>query len=246
MKTFFISILTVCVVNVFSQTKIEKTIPVANDKTLKMIFDYPEIVRLHTWEKDHILITGEVSINHGANDDSFEIDVQEHENEITIEALLRNEESIPRHIVIHRGGRDYYFKTQNSSDPEVQKFLNKGNGEYSYMSAGIVRDIKLEIFVPEKKATWVAAKYGIVEVTDFNAPLRIDAKYGGVDVTVRPQAIGELYVRTKFGEIFSNLDFKFNEDHSLDGRWTTVSVTPGKGPRYDLETKYGKVYLRKG
>lgn len=246
MKNFFVLILAVCYGGVFAQTKIEKTIPVQAGSKLKMIFDYPEIIRLHTWDKDHVVIRGEVSINNGANDDSFEIDVQRHESEIRVESLLKDEANIPHYIVIHKGEMDYYFKAQSSSDPEVQKFLSESNGQYTYMSEGILREIKLEIFVPANTATEVDAKYGIVEVTDFHAPLRIDAKYGAVDVTLAPQTAGELSVRTKFGEILTNLDVMFNSQHDSDNRWTAINATLGQGSRYELETKYGKVYLRKG
>jgi hypothetical protein len=116
------------------------------------------------------------------------------------------------------------------------------------MSNGVIKEIQLEIFVPKGMQTRIEAKYGLVEIKDFNAPLVVDAKYGGVDATISSANTGELFARTQYGEIYSNLDMKLAAD--WDGsiqknKWTEVGAKIGTGPKYSLESKYGKVYLRK-
>ena len=91
------------------------------------------------------------------------------------------------------------------------------------------------------------AKYGIVEVKGFDAPLTIDAKYGGVDATIVASATGQITARSRYGEILTNLAIKFDQASYSDRRdhWTEISAKTGTGPSYNFESKYGNVYLRK-
>lgn len=115
------------------------------------------------------------------------------------------------------------------------------------MSHGIIKEISLEIFVPKGMETEVQSKFGLVEVKNFQAPLKVNSKFGGVDASIAERSTGELVARTEFGEILTNLDVKFDSDKNFDDhdRWTIISAKPGSGPRYDFESKFGKVYLRK-
>jgi len=62
---------------------------------------------------------------------------------------------------------------------------------------------------------------------------------------------GQLTARSRYGEILSNLDIKFDQAKFPDksarsqGKWTEISAKLGSGPPYFIESKYGKVYLRK-
>lgn len=234
---------------VFGQTKIEKSIPVQAGQKLVMTFDYPELIKVQTWDRKEILVRGDVSINKGENDNAFELTTQTSGNTVSISSSIRDMENLPRRIVIKKGDVEYVFKAANHKDPEVQKFLDEHGREYTYMSTGVIKEIKLEVFVPAGMETRIEAKYGLVEISSFNAPLVVDAKYGGIDATINSRATGELIARTHFGEILTNLDVTFdsgmlaNSDYSP--KWTEVSAKPGSGPKYSFESKYGKVYLRK-
>ena len=107
-------------------------------------------------------------------------------------------------------------------------------------------DILLEIKVPANTETVVESVYGMVEITSFNGPLTVVATYGGVDAAVKEQVVGQITAETNHGEIFSNLNAKFNGEASRQGGFHTyVSALPGKGPAYKFDSKYGNVYLRK-
>jgi hypothetical protein len=193
------------------------------------------------------LIKGDVSINKGENDDAFELVVKQSGKVIDVSSILKDKENIPRRIVIKEGDTEYYFKAKDENDPEVQKFLEERGRSYNYMSHGIIKEITLEIFVPKGMETELASKFGLVEVKNFQAPLKVNSKFGGVDATIAERSTGELIARTEFGEILTNLDVKFNSDKNFEShdRWTVISAKPGSGPRYDIESKFGKVYLRK-
>lgn len=248
MKAKLILGLIVLSVTVFAQTKIEKVVPVQSGQKLALNFDYPELIKIQTWDRKEVLIKGTVSINKGENDEAFELVTQTNGNTITVSSVIKDMENLPKRIVIKKGDTEYVFRAKDYKDPEVKKFMDEHGGNYTYMSSGIIKEIQLEIFVPVGMETSVQAKYGLVEVLGFNAPLTVDAKYGGVDATINARATGELIARTHFGEILTNLDLAFDSEKDRDSnynKWTQVSVKPGTGPRYMLESKYGKVYLRK-
>jgi hypothetical protein len=231
-----------------AQTNIEKTVAIPKGNTLVMVFDYPELIKIKTWDKQEVLIKGSVSINRGENDDAFELITKNDGKETIVTSSIKDKENLPQRILIRKGDEEFYFKVKSWQDPEIQKFLDENGRQYTYMSNGVIKEIQLEIFVPKGMQTRIEAKYGLVEIKDFNAPLVVDAKYGGVDATISSANTGELFARTQYGEIYSNLDMKLAAD--WDGsiqknKWTEVGAKIGTGPKYSLESKYGKVYLRK-
>ena len=157
--------------------------------------------------------------------------------EIKVTSFIKDEVNLPQHIVIKMGDTQYFFKAKDFNDPEIQKFLEQNGREYSYMSNGVVKEVKLEVFVPKNMNTSVLAKYGMVEVKNFDGPLNIDAKYGGADVTIAASALGEITARSRYGEILTNLEVKFDQTGFRDShnKWTEISARPGSGPKYFLE-----------
>lgn len=231
----------------YAQTKIEKRIPASANQSLNLDLEFPNLIKIQTWDQNEILITGEVSINKGENDEAFELVVNQSGKVITVSSILKDKENIPHRIVIKEGDTEYFFKAKDANDPAVQKFLEEHGRNYNYMSHGIIKEISLEIFVPKGMETEVQSKFGLVEVKNFQAPLKVNSKFGGVDASIAERSTGELVARTEFGEILTNLDVKFDSDKNFDDhdRWTIISAKPGSGPRYDFESKFGKVYLRK-
>ncbi len=229
-----------------AQILIEKTFAVQPGQKLNLNFDDPEI-KLQTWDKNEVLIKGTVSINRGENDKAFELQSTSSTKELIITSVIKDRENIPQRIIIKRGDTEYFFKAKDYNDPEIQKFLEQNGREYSYMSNGIAKEIKLEVFVPKKMETIVQAKYGMVEVKIFDAALTINAKYGGVDATIAMASTGELTARSRYGEILTNLGIPFNQarDSAHHDNWTEITVKPGTGHHYSFESKYGNVYLRK-
>ena len=229
-----------------AQTAVDKTFPMQSGQKLILNFDDPEI-KLQTWDKNEVLIKGMVSINHGENDAAFELQSSSSAQELTITSAIKDKENIPQRIVIKKAEMEYYFKAKDYNDPEIQKFLEQNGREYSYMSHGIVKEIKLEVLVPKKIETIVHAKHGLVEVKNFDAPLIIEAKHGGIDATIVAGSVSEIKARSRYGEILTNLGIPFTEVRDADrhDKWTEISTKPGTGPRYSFESKYGNVYLRK-
>jgi hypothetical protein len=246
MKILFVTgILTGCITG-FAQTKIEKSIPVQAAQKLELNFDYPKIIKVQSWDKKEVLIKGNVTINMGENDNAFELLVNNDSKVVSVTSSIKDKENIPHRIMIKKGEREYFFKAKNYNDPEVQKFLEENGREYSYMSNGIIKDIVLDVFVPKGMETTINAKHGLVEVKSFDGPLAVIAQHGGIDATITKSSIGEIIARTRYGEILTNLDVKFaSQFPDKHDKWTEIQAKLGAGPKYTLESKHGKVYLRK-
>lgn len=230
-----------------AQTRIDKSVSVRAGQRLVLNVEYPNVT-LQTWDKPEVQVTGTASINRGEHDEAFYLDVASQGDAVTVTSMLKDKENIPERILIKRGDQEYFFKTANYHDPEVQKFLSENGGEYRYRSTGVHQDIALTVFVPRNTSVEVNAKHGLVEATAFEAPLKVTSKHGSIDITFAQPVKGSIVARCQYGEILTNLDVKFERasDGGKNGkRWTEIGMATGPGPQYILESKYGNLYLRK-
>ncbi len=225
-----------------AQTMVSKTIPVQEGQKIRMKFDYPELVKVTTWDKNEISFEGRVSINGGENDNAFKLEVNTSGSEVTLRNEITNMSSLPHRITVMKDGEKRVFRNKT----EWRKYNDEHGGNYSMKNEGVDMDIQLEIKVPKNTETSIESVYGFVEVKAFAGPIRVEATYGGVDASLTENSMGELIAETNYGSIYSNLNVKFNNLNSRDEDFHTyVSVKPGNGPRYSFESKYGNVYLRK-
>jgi hypothetical protein len=226
-----------------AQTTVKKTIAVQAGQKINMHFDYPNLIRVSTWDKNEISIQGTVSINGGENDDAFDLQNSTSGNIVTIKNEIRDFKNLPHRITITNGAQKITFKNKD----ELRKYQQaNGIGTPDVMCTGVDMDIVLEIKVPGNTETRVESVYGMVEVKSFTGPITVDATYGGVDAALLERSTGELIAETNYGQIYTNLDVKFSSDKSkMEDFHTFVSVKPGAGPRYNFGSKYGNVYIRK-
>jgi hypothetical protein len=225
-----------------AQTPVNKSIPVQSGQRIDMHFDYPELIRVSTWEKNEISIQGSVSINGGESDDAFELITTSAGNTVNVRNEIRNLKNLPQRITITREGQKIVFK----SKADYKKYADQNGKDYNMMSSGVDMDIHLEIKVPRNVETRIESVYGMVEVREFTGPLTVEATYGGVDAALAERSTGELTAETNYGHIYTNLELKFSSDNVQEKDFHTfVSAKPGSGPRYSFESKYGNVYLRK-
>jgi hypothetical protein len=86
----------------------------------------------------------------------------------------------------------------------------------------------------------------MVEFTYFNSALTVNATYGGTDVSIKEESVGQLTASTNYGQIYSNLIGKFGIGQVDEENFhTEVTTKLGNGPKYKLESQYGNVYLRR-
>ena len=223
-----------------AQTPVNKSYPVSAGQKVTFHFDYPELVKISTWDKNEISISGVVSINGGENDDAFELTHSVSGNIIGIENRIKGMKDLPQRVTITRGSEKITFKSKE----DYKKYRDEHGKDFNTTNFGVDMEIVLEIKVPKGMETKMESVYGMVEVKNFQGPLSVDATYGGVDVSVQEKTTGELIAETGYGQIYSNLEQKFTGSE-LEDFHTVVSVKPGIGPKYTIESKYGNVYLRK-
>ncbi len=224
-----------------AQTPVNKNYPVSAGQKISLRFDYPELVKISTWDKNEISIGGSVSINGGENDNAFELIQSTSGNMIFIENKIRNLKELPHRITIINKGEKITFKSR----ADYQKYCEENGRNFNQRSEGVDMDILLEIKVPRNNEVKLESVYGMVEVKNYAGPLTVEATYGGVDVTVLEKTMGELTAETNYGQIYTNLDLKFSGSE-FENFHTLVSAKLGSGPKYSFESKYGNVYLRKG
>lgn len=224
-----------------AQTPVNKSVPVQPGQSISIHFDYPELIRVTTWDKNELSIQGTVSINGGENDDAFELFTTTSGQVISVRNEIHNLKGLPQRITVTRDGQKIVFK----SKADYQKYTEQNGKGFNMMSQGVDMDIFLDIKIPRNTETHLESIYGMVEVRGFTGPLTVDATYGGVDAMVTERSTGELIAETNYGQIYSNLEVKFLNNARDEDFHTYVSAKPGTGPRYSFESKYGNVYLRK-
>src|SRR5689334_21073580 len=241
MRTLIIH-LTVVAAAATAQTQVNRSIPVKAGQTLNMRFDYPELIKVSTWDKNEIAVTGEVSINGGESDDAFELSVDNSGSVISIRNEIRNMKQLPQRVTVMVDGQKITFRNKS----EWKKYQEEHGVKANMVTMGVDMDIELEIKVPRNMDTRVHSVYGMVEVRDFQAPISVEATYGGVDIAISEKTVGELSAETNYGNIYSNLDFKPDTSNSREEDFHLyITARLGNGPKCRVESQYGNVYLRK-
>jgi hypothetical protein len=227
----------------FAQTQVNKSIAVSPGQSVLIHFDYPELIRVSTWDKNEVSIQGSVSINNGENDDAFELFTTSSGNTISVRNEIKNLKGLPQRYTIVDGAQKMTFKNR----AELKKYQEQNGRQFDVMSCGVDMEIILDIKVPRNVKTKVESVYGMVEIKDFAGPLDVEATYGGVDASLAERATGTITAQTNYGEIYTNLDAKFGSEAAMHDKnfHTNVSAKPGSGPEYSFESKYGNVYIRK-
>jgi hypothetical protein len=116
-----------CPIFSFGQTELNKTIPVKAGQTINMKFDYPELVKVSTWDRNEIVVTGSVSINAGENDDAFIFENSVNGNVIDIRSSIRDLKKLPQRITITRDGQKIMFKDK----AELKKYQQEHGQGYN-------------------------------------------------------------------------------------------------------------------
>ena len=241
MKAIFFLLLGLTVSPLFAQPTISKTLPLRSGQSIRMNFDYPKLIRVSTWTRNEILVECTVSINSGENNDAFKLITSTEGGSVQISNQL-NLKDIPRRITVVKDGQKLIFKDKGA----LRKYQEENGRNFDQMNDGADLDILIEVKVPANTETTVESTYGLVEVKSFNGPISVRATYGGIDVSLNENSIGELNAETNYGHIYSDLDLKFTGDRVREEDFhTVVSARPGSGPRVNFESPYGNVYLRK-
>ncbi len=221
-----------------AQTVVNRSYPVKAGERLLLKFDYP-VVRLSTWDRKEVSITAKVNINNGENDNAFLLQQDNNNGVLEISSQIKDMDKLPRRYTVVQDGKKIVFKTEEA----FKEYRSKAGNVSSY-SSGTDIDIKLEIKVPAGTPTEIKSVYGLVELANFNAPVNIDATYGGIDAALDKSRAGQIKATTMYGKIYSNLNLELT-DHKQQDFFNSITAEPGNGPAYAFKSTYGKIYIRK-
>lgn len=97
----------------------------------------------------------------------------------------------------------------------------------------------------------VNSRHGLVQATfeQMNEHIRINARHGGIDITLPEKAKASLRANTRYGEIFTNMDVKStrtNDEMANLSRSADVSAQlNGGGKELRLSARHANIYIRK-
>lgn len=239
MKSIFTALLIAIPVLAFSQTKVSKTYPVAKGQKIALKFDFPQVIHISNWDKNEISIEASVNINGGENDSAFTLNEKNEDGTISISNQIDMSQIKDAYYIVVNG-----VKTRFNSKADFEKYkeTNSLSGTTYYQQKDI--QVTIEIKLPANVSTDVASTYGIVELENFNGPIKIDAKFGGIDASLNESKIGQIKLTNRFGKIYSELELKPTEQIEKNF-YTSITASPGTGPTYDINSSYGNIYLRK-
>ena len=226
---------------VWSQTKLSKLYPVNKGEKIELKFDYPKLIHISTWDKKEISIEASVKINEGKNDAAFTLNEAHTDGKISISNKIDLDQISDVYTVVVNG-----VKTRFNSKEDFQNFNKKQTDYPNGISYNKQKDIEvtIEIKIPASTITEVTSVYGMVELENFNGPIKVDARYGGIDASLNEKKIGQIKLTNRYGKIYSNLDLKPTEQIEKNF-YTSITAAPGTGPSYDINSSYGNIYVRK-
>ncbi|MCE7997193.1 MAG: hypothetical protein HEP71_34855 [Roseivirga sp.] len=247
-KTFLsITLLVLGAVSTLAQTKINQTFDVKSFDELNLIFEYPELVQVKVWDGNDVKIEGTVNIQNGEFDEDFQIKSSSRNGEFTIESSIKD-------LKKKRGNYSVYTHSDDDDDDDTSvtvsskgTTINVGSRKNGTYRNGINISIELVVTIPRNMKVMLDARYGLVEVHESPKALEVDARYGGVDVTINESQSIAFDASTQWGQIFTNLDvpIKMGGDDGM-GKWMRAKASLKKGDnQLSVESQYGNVYLRK-
>ena len=189
MKTIFSLAISLFAVITFAQTNLQKQFSVPQGKELVLKFDYPQLIKISTWDKNEVEITGKVNINNGENNSFFEITERVLNNEKVIEGKIPNYKNLPQQLTAYLGKEKMEFNTEK----ELLQYEKDKNVKFKIKSYNAKLEIELEIKVPRHMKTKIESIYGTVEVKKFDAPIIAKSTYGSVDATLDEKKVGEIF-----------------------------------------------------
>ena len=241
-------ILCFCLSAVPAQRVFNESVFPRDGQQVSFYFEYPELVTVTTSDRADIAITGSIRINNGRNDDAFTLEINDEGETMFIASTIKNLEELPKMLMIKRGDTKYYFDNTEEHDQALQQFKEQyGQNSYGYSSHGVIKEITLQIDLPADLPFTIESKFGMLEISGVNTPIKAISKFGGIDMSLPPDSKRNLEVNTRFGAVYTDLDLVIEKTNPPPPhQWSTIhGKLNGGGQKCHLESKFGNIYLRK-
>lgn len=237
----------VVVLTANAQKKISETFNASSVQNIDLFFEYPQIVKIQVWDGDQVKIEGSIEIHTGEFNDDFKLNSQTKGNTLSIRSKIENMDRYRNFTVYHddddddnKGEKKSVTVSNNGTTINIGKGKNRNYNGFNI-------DIELVVTVPKNMVVNLEARYGLVEVLSSPQQMEVEAKYGGVDVSIGETGQLELEASTQWGQIYSNLQssIKIDGDDAV-GKWMKARLQSQNAKQMlRVESQYGNVYLRK-
>ncbi|MFY0593083.1 hypothetical protein [Roseivirga sp.] len=210
---------------------------------ISLQFEYPQIIKIKTWDKNEVQIISYLDINNGKDNENFVLKERSKGSKFSIVSELKG---LDRYDNVHMVGRD-----RDSDDDDNITITRNGrtitSDKKGIRTRGVEVLIELEVYVPKNIPLEIEAKFGLVEVINSPDELEIMAKFGGADVSIKEDDLSYLSATTSWGRVFSNLNkkFKFKGDDMIGKEMRAEISESNRGSSIKVETEFGNVFLRK-
>ncbi|MCH5718587.1 hypothetical protein [Niabella hibiscisoli] len=221
-----------------AQTIIEKRYKASKDQPVLLQFSYPK-VKVSSWNKDEIYVKATVNINNNKQNDRFALQDEINGGKLIISDSVDLKNIDPQYFVEVDGVKKQF---ETKADFESYRAAHKGEKIAAYSSTNNV-DVQIEIMLPEKDYITIQSKFGLVEVQSYQGPLTVQTEYGKIDARLKETEVGKIKLTNHYGKIYSDFDLKPTEKEDKTF-YTSLTALPGKGPAYELSSKFGNIYLR--
>lgn len=225
---------------IYAQDNLKRTFTIQQNKELVLKFDFPNLIKVTTWDKNEVEITGKVNISNGENNSFFVISEDTTDKNKVIEGKLNNYKDLPQTITTYNGKEKFEF----NSKEEMERYAKNHNITFGTISYSAQVDIVLEIKVPRNQKTQIEATYGTIEIKSFDAPIYAKSTYGSVDAEINESKVGKVSIENYYGNFYTNLNLPIKATKKEDFH-TIITASLGKGSSQEFSSKFGNVYLRK-
>jgi len=208
-----------------AQEVIEKSVMMGKDKNAEMNFDFANHIVIKTWDNSEARIKATVNINDNADNDKFDLTVEQVARGVSLKAKIKNPESL-----------------MENSYQVTNGIISKSDGRCINM------EIDYEVLLPKGTIIRLETISGDIEISGFEAPMNIKTISGFIDLAIDAGEKASFETETITGEIYSDLDLDLGKtpSHMRVFRGGDIKATlNGGGKPIKLETISGNIYIRK-
>lgn len=223
-------------VSLGQETRTEK-FPMKGATLVNLDFEYPQLIKVETWDKKEIQVVANLHINNGKNNDDFKLESKIKGDVITISSYIED---------IKKFNNVNIYVDDEDQENDVSITRNGKRITVGSNRRGVYISIELIVSIPKNVELNIDSQYGMVEVVNIPKSLKVKAKFGGADVAVSENTIKSLWASTSWGQIYSDLSKKIEiGGNDMPGKEMIARISNGGAKSIEIDSEFGNVFLRK-
>ncbi len=268
-RAYLIILLASMTIKLDAQREIKEVRPSSDVSEIVIDCNWANIMVRNEGVED-IQLEGMAMVNKGENDDAFEYRWEQKGKTLYFKSEVKNMEDLPKYMTYKKNGQEYTRKLAPGEKAGWRNFKDHDDdGDVVEMTSGVLIEVDLVFYIPANLKLATDLTYGNISLENIDNPMHITNTYGHVvatfdqmgitadcsisstysfvDVSIPQSAQLNLSLHTNYGEIYSDLEFAFDEANSIDEMYKNriAGVLNKGGKELKLESPYNNVYLRK-